>query len=75
MTVKYFVYSILFTTSLFLSLSVNAYAGTIRIEGTLLEKEKRSETYAFPEGGIFEISNNSKICPSDQCKFQTAKQP
>lgn len=50
----------------FSSLIVNAYAGTIRIEGTLLE---RAGVYYFPEDGIFQISNNSKICPSNQCKL------
>jgi len=51
------------------SLSANANAGTIRIEGTLEKPDKISKTYAFPTDGIFEISNNSKICPSNQCKL------
>jgi hypothetical protein len=51
---------------LFLSLSVNAYAGTIRIEGIL--DEPLADNYGIPKE-LFEISNNSKICPSNQCKL------
>ena len=54
---------------LVLSLNVNAYAGTIRIEGILDEPDRITETYDFPEDGIFEISNDSKICPSNECKL------
>jgi hypothetical protein len=69
MTMKYVAYSILIMPMLLLSLSANAYAGTIRIEGILEEPDKISGTYDFPKDGIFEISNNSKICPSNQCKL------
>jgi hypothetical protein len=69
MTIKYFAYSFLVTSVLVLSLSANAYAGTIRIEGILEESDKISKTYDFPKHGIFEISNNNKVCPSNQCKL------
>src|SRR5437867_2954184 len=69
MTIKYAVYTFLVIPTLLLSLSANAYAGTIRIEGILDEPDKISKTYDFPKDGVFEISNNSKICPSNQCKL------
>jgi len=55
--------------------SNNTYAGipnntkTLRIEATMEEDKRLSgEFYNFPKDGIFEI-NNSKTCPSNQCKF------
>ena len=69
MTVAFFAYWVSFVTILFLSLNVNANAGTIRIEGILDEPDRTSKTYGFPKDGVFEISNNSKICPSNQCEL------
>jgi hypothetical protein len=61
MTIKYFVYSIPVITMLFLSLDVNAYAGTIRIEGTIEKPDKISGSYDFPKDGIFGISNSANL--------------
>jgi len=73
MTIKYVAYVILFMSVLLLSLSANANAGTIRIEG-IMEKSgiPSISGYDFPKDGIVEISNNSKdskICPSNECKL------
>jgi hypothetical protein len=54
---------------LFLSFSANAYAGTIRIDGFLEVPDRISKTYDFPKGGLFELSNNNTVCPSNQCKL------
>lgn len=53
-------------TMLFFSLSANAYAGTITIDGIL--EEPIANNYGIPKD-LFKISNNSKICPSNQCKI------
>jgi hypothetical protein len=70
MTIKYVVYSILSLSALLLSLSGNAYAGTIRLEGIMEEESKTwPGTYYLPKNGIFAEINKSNICPSGQCKF------
>jgi hypothetical protein len=44
-------------------------AGTLRIEGIMVESFLIPGFYYFPKDVIFEINNSKTICPSNQCKF------
>lgn len=46
--------------------SADEKKGTIRVEGTL---EEDVNSYYLPKDGIFVISDNNDVCPSNQCKL------